>query len=90
MLCTKFLVSLRTTLYLSAPLPWEARGLICTHWHTGTGKSVARRSGSLKIALENVSQLCRLRSDNGRWTNSRTPGVIFDAARSAMISGCVV
>jgi hypothetical protein len=51
---------------------------------------VARRSGSLKMALDNVSQLHKLWPDYGRWTNSRTPGVIFDAARSeAMIAGWV-
>jgi hypothetical protein len=52
MLCTKLLISLRTRRYRSGlPSPEDPKVLICTHWHTGTGKSLSRRSGSLKIAL---------------------------------------
>jgi hypothetical protein len=52
MLCTKWLTSLRTSLYRSGtPSPVDPRVLICTHWQTGTGNLDSSVSGSLKIAL---------------------------------------
>jgi hypothetical protein len=62
MLWTKFLMSLNTTRYRSAPPSvLELSALICTHWQTGTGKSLCSASGvSLKIAL------CRLVEERER------------------------
>lgn len=61
MLCTKLLISLKTTLKRSGEPCWPAKALTCTHCSTGCETEPFESSPELKIALGKGVSTCHLK-----------------------------